>query len=252
MNNEGRVWRILRIVGWSVAAGVLLLPLVAMLFTQEVNWGLEDFVFAGLLLGGSGLLFEWILRRSNDDTYRTGALLALAAMVLLVWSNAAVGFVGSGANVANVLYFALVAIPLLGGFVSGFTARGMFLTLILTAIVQVAITGFVFLAGFVSGAESGAVLAINAIFILVWLGAAALFHRAASDTSVGKAPSMIEPLHSFPIRSVLSLLVAAIGAVMLTYMVLVENEAGMVPLLVTVVGTAGFLLTIVRSGSRRH
>ncbi len=34
----------LRIAAWSAAALVLLLPLVAMQFTEEVNWTVADFV----------------------------------------------------------------------------------------------------------------------------------------------------------------------------------------------------------------
>ena len=41
-----------------VTTVILLLPLVAMQFTDEVNWGVFDFVFAGALLGGTGLLLE--------------------------------------------------------------------------------------------------------------------------------------------------------------------------------------------------
>ncbi|MBK6540945.1 MAG: hypothetical protein IPG10_06630 [Flavobacteriales bacterium] len=153
-NGPGRWWNILRIVGWSLAALMLLFPVVAMQFTDEVNWGPEDFLFAAVLLGGSGLLFELVIRRSHDDAYRTGALLALATTFLLIWSNAAVGFVGSGANTANVLYVAMVAIPFIGGVVSRLKARGLCITTILTAAVQAAITVFAFASGLVSEEES--------------------------------------------------------------------------------------------------
>jgi hypothetical protein len=39
-------------------AFILLLPLVAMQFTDEVDWGVADFVLAGALLGGTGLLLN--------------------------------------------------------------------------------------------------------------------------------------------------------------------------------------------------
>ena len=37
---------------------VLLVPLVAMQITDEADWSLADFVLAGALLGGTGLLLE--------------------------------------------------------------------------------------------------------------------------------------------------------------------------------------------------
>ncbi len=174
LNGPERWWNILRIVGWSMATLFLLLPLVAMQFTDEVNWGPEDFLFAAILLGGSGLICELALRRSSDNTYRVGVLLALASTFLLIWSNAAVGFVGSGANAVNVLYFALPVIPFLGGLVSRFTARGMYLTMIITAIAQASIALFAFATDQVGADEHGAILAINAIFILFWSASAVL------------------------------------------------------------------------------
>ena len=42
---------------------LLLIPLIAMQFTDEVNWTLFDFVIAGALLFGTGLLSELIMRK---------------------------------------------------------------------------------------------------------------------------------------------------------------------------------------------
>ena len=44
-------------------AFILLLPLVAMQITDEVDWGLADFAVAGALLGGTGLLLERAARK---------------------------------------------------------------------------------------------------------------------------------------------------------------------------------------------
>jgi hypothetical protein len=64
-------------------AFILLLPLVAMQFTDEVNWSLADFVLAGTLLAGTGLLFELAARRPRNIVYRVAAtVIAVAAIVL--------------------------------------------------------------------------------------------------------------------------------------------------------------------------
>lgn len=70
---------------------LLLIPLVAMNFTQEVHWDLLDFIVAGILLLGTGLAIEFVLRKVNTRKGRivliSGALFAL----VLVWMQLAVG-----------------------------------------------------------------------------------------------------------------------------------------------------------------
>jgi hypothetical protein len=64
-------------------AFILLLPLVAMQFTDEVDWGVADFVFAGVLLGGTGLLVELTARKPGNIAYRGAAIaIGVAAIVL--------------------------------------------------------------------------------------------------------------------------------------------------------------------------
>ena len=66
-----------------VTAFVLLLPLVAMQFTDEVDWGLADFVSAGVLLGGTGLLLERAARKPRNIAYRAAAIaIGVAAIAL--------------------------------------------------------------------------------------------------------------------------------------------------------------------------
>jgi hypothetical protein len=54
-----------------------------MQFTDEVRWSLADFVFAGALLGGTGLLLEVAVRKPGNIAYRAAAIaIGLAAIVL--------------------------------------------------------------------------------------------------------------------------------------------------------------------------
>ncbi|MEZ4791917.1 MAG: hypothetical protein R2783_00105 [Gelidibacter sp.] len=53
----------------SVSTLVLLsIPLVAMLYTDEVNWSLFDFIIGGALLLGAGLLLELVIRKPQIKT----------------------------------------------------------------------------------------------------------------------------------------------------------------------------------------
>lgn len=253
INKNERFWRTLRVVGWSCAALFMLLPFVAGFFTHEVQWSVGDYLFAGILLGGIGLLFELSIGLSKDDAYRTGVLLALAATLLLVWSNAAVGFVGTGANAANVAYFAMLAVPIIGGFLVGFKARGMFITMVATAMVQALITVFAFVGGLVGEVEGNMIITITTVFVLIWIASAMLFHRSAANEASAAVAGQGggKPFGKFPIQFVLSLLVAAIGTVLMIFMITVEDEPGLLPLVMIVVGGVWFLVTLNRSRASR-
>jgi hypothetical protein len=73
---------------------VLLVPLVAMQFSKDVDWKLGDFVIIGTLLIGAGLIFEFLSARVNaKNRIFVGA--AIAFLVLLIWVELAVGLFGS-------------------------------------------------------------------------------------------------------------------------------------------------------------
>ncbi len=80
-----------RTLGWGAAGAILLLPLLAMLVTEEMNWGLEDFAAAALLLGAAGLAVELAVHVVRGRRARVAAGLAILAALLLVWAELAVG-----------------------------------------------------------------------------------------------------------------------------------------------------------------
>ncbi len=77
------------------AALILLIPLVAMQFTNEVKWTLFDFVVAGTLLFGTGLMIELVLRKVKQTRHRILLCGAIILALLLVWVELAVGIFGT-------------------------------------------------------------------------------------------------------------------------------------------------------------
>jgi hypothetical protein len=78
-----------------IVAILLLIPLIAMQFTNEVNWNLLDFIVSGVLLLGTGLLCEFVLRKVKKIRLRIVICVALLIMLLLIWAELAVGIFGS-------------------------------------------------------------------------------------------------------------------------------------------------------------
>lgn len=117
-------------------AAILLVPLVAMRFSSEVNWTPFDFMVMGLLLGGTGLAYVLIARISDSIAYRAAIGLAVVAGFLLTWVNLAVGIIGSEDNPANVLYLGVLIVGIVGAGKSRFQAGGMALTMFAIAAFQ--------------------------------------------------------------------------------------------------------------------
>lgn len=74
-----------------VSALLLLVPLIAMQFTDEVAWTLGDFVVMGALLAGAGLAYELATRKIGSTAYRIAVGVAVVAGFLLAWALLAVG-----------------------------------------------------------------------------------------------------------------------------------------------------------------
>ncbi|MES2470930.1 MAG: hypothetical protein V4526_01730 [Patescibacteria group bacterium] len=164
-----------------VTALILLIPLIAMQFTDEVVWTAFDFVFAGTLLFGTGLAYEFLSSRSGTLTYRFASGLAVITGLLLIWVNAAVGLIGSEDNPLNLLYFGVILIGIIGAVGARLKPLGMSHTLFATAVAQILVPIIALIVrkpDFSPGIIH--VLILNAIFAALWLGSGLLFRRAAN------------------------------------------------------------------------
>ncbi len=80
------------ILGVAITTALLLLiPLVAMQFTQEVAWGPGDFIVAAGLLFSAGALIVAGFTREKRTAYRIVIVVAVAVGMAVVWAELAVG-----------------------------------------------------------------------------------------------------------------------------------------------------------------
>ena len=155
---------------------MLLLPLVAMQFTSEVNWTLFDFAVFGMMLLAACSAYELAARASGNKAYRLAAGIAVVGVFLQVWANLAVGIIGNENNPANLMFLAIPLVGVLGALLARFKPSGMARTLVAMAITQVLI-------GITAWAWVGAnVLVVTVVFVMIWLMSAGLFRQAASSS----------------------------------------------------------------------
>ena len=177
-----RTTRTLRIAGWSLAAGLLALPAIAMRFTSEVAWTASDFVFAGIVFAIVGGLFELAARTSRNLAYRVAVVLAVACPFLQLWFTLAVGIIGSEDNPANWTYLAMVLMPVAATFVARGEPR-------LMGRAMLAMMGMQALFSLLHLLDGDFTLVIDGFFCVLWFLAARLFQRAADQQGAINTPA---------------------------------------------------------------
>lgn len=165
-------WRIGR---WSAAGLLLLVPLVMMQVSDGWHWTAGSFVFAGGVIGGTILLYEFAERLNDSRAYRAGIALALLACFLTVWTTI-VRDDGTG-----MAYFMIVMAAAVGTFAAWARPAGMARAMIgvagMQALLGIGVATAPVTARMPDGPERALVFA--AMFTLLWLASAACFGKAA-------------------------------------------------------------------------
>ena len=169
---RGTGWRLAL---WGGASLLLLLPLVAMQFSPEMNWDGFDFALLAAMLAAACGAVELGARMRANLAYRGAVGLAVAAAFLLVFVNLAVGIIGSENNPANLMYAGVLAIALVGALAARGQPAGMVHGMVATALAQAAVGVVALVVGL------DAALPLDLAFGALWLGAAWLFRRAAQQ-----------------------------------------------------------------------
>ena len=130
-----RRWSRWRMAGWTAGAFMLLLALVAKQFIGEVSW-VDNLAQTGGLIIGVGVAVELASRKTGEAAYRAAVGLAIGSAVLLGWVNGAVGIIGSENNDANLMYFGVLAVGIIGAIIARLQPLGMARALFVTALAQ--------------------------------------------------------------------------------------------------------------------
>jgi hypothetical protein len=162
----------------ALVTGILLMvPFLAMKFTAEVNWSVFDFILGGTVIFTTGLAFVVLMKYASNLVSRAAMVMALGTTFLMVWVDLAVGIIGSGPNLANLLYGLVVAGGVIGAILSQFAPRGMERTMYAMAAGVVVIAFIALLSNMqaYSGSSVLEIIAVNSFFAVLFGIAGVLF-----------------------------------------------------------------------------
>jgi hypothetical protein len=169
-----------------VTVCILMIPLIAMQFTDEVTWSVFDFIIMGGLIFGAGLAYELIAKRSGAIAYRVAVGMALGGMFLLIWLNMAVGIIGSEENPINLLYALILVIGFLGSIIARLQPQGMVRVMFAMAAVQMlipVIALFVVSPEIIRGEPMNGIgiFVLNGLFATLFTGSGLLFRQISAS-----------------------------------------------------------------------
>lgn len=80
---------------YSIPFVILSIPLMAMQFTEEVNWTISDFLVMGILLFTTVFTIDFVLKKFKTLKSRLILIVGTVVLLALVWAELAVGIFGS-------------------------------------------------------------------------------------------------------------------------------------------------------------
>lgn len=168
-----------------VTVALLLIPLLAMQFTGEVDWDETDFIVMGILIFATGFSYKLVTMKSGNVMYKTGVGLAFLTGFLLVWVNLAVGIIGSEDNPVNLLYFGVLAVGIIAALFTRFQPKGMAFVMFAIAVAHTLAAGIVLIGGFYQSPPSTVfhIIGINGFFITLFSLSGGLFWLAAEESN---------------------------------------------------------------------
>ena len=153
-----------------------------------MDWDVVDFTVFGAMILGVGVIYTLAKRLTDNMAYRFAVGVALAAAFILLWVNGAVGIIGDESNDANMMYFGVLAVGIIGAIIARFRPLGMARALCAMALAQVLVAAIALIAGLGSAGPIWPrdILILTGFFAALWLLSAWLFRNAARAQPMGQ------------------------------------------------------------------
>ena len=158
------------------------IPVLGNRFVDGWNWNFGAFVVVAVLVFGIGVTYELVTRNVDTIAYRAAVGVALVAPFLLIWTN----FVQAADDVNPVamMYLVVPIVAIIAVAIARFRQDGMARALFATALAQGLVLAIVFMRNPPVTSWTSAVwrgFGGNAFFLVLFIGSALLFRRAARE-----------------------------------------------------------------------
>jgi hypothetical protein len=167
-----------------IAALILVIPVLGNHFVEGWNWGVAAFVLLGTLVFGLGLTYQLVTRNVDTLAYRAGVGVALVAALPLFWMNWVQA--ADDVNPAALMYFWVLVVGFIGAAVARFRPRAMALALFVTALAQAVVLAIAVIRNLEATPWTAPLwrgFGGNTVFLLLFVGSALLFRKAARGQS---------------------------------------------------------------------
>ena len=125
----------------------------------------------GVLILGSGLLFEYASSRGGSVAHKAAVGIAVLAGLGLIWVNLAVGMMD--VENGNLMYILVLFVALVGAAIGRFEPREASIAMFATAAAHVVVAAIALVA------DLGPTIPADAFFILAWVASGLLFRQAS-------------------------------------------------------------------------
>jgi hypothetical protein len=178
------------LIATLITGAALLLPLVLMKFTDEVNWSISDFTIVGVLIFATALSYRVVTQRVAGLAYKLAFAMALGTTLVMIWANLGVGLIGSGPNAGNLLFIAVLAVAVFGSVQARLNASKMERVMYATSLA----IGFLAIIALLTGMQNypGSsvveILSVCGFFATLFFVAGLMFRFAAKTGSAANEP----------------------------------------------------------------
>lgn len=166
---------------WAIITTLIIIIILTKQFISKIEWN-ETIAYILIILTIGAIYELWQLLKIHNRTYRIALSVGIFGAFLILRVNGAVGIIGSEDNPANLMYWVVLLIMLIGSLISRFKEHWMSLTFFSAAIVQILIPIFALFIwpATVSWGEAGimGVFIFNSVFAGIFIISALFFQHA--------------------------------------------------------------------------